>query len=261
MRTTNTWMAALVLCTIVPLAAGAAEATSPSPLATLPTPAASPSAILGGATHTPTRPTATVTARPVASPSASPDAVESEAGLGTDEPAAAPAATALAPRPRAFRTPERAAPPPFVAPEAGAPTDEDPTEPHRDGPNAAAPGAGSGGTALVVFRVTARTVIEGVDLRVSYPDTLGTFAVGGQSADCNAGTGTLVVANDRGTGELRVLVASAQALPLPLDVFCRFAVAGGQRPNRGAFAVRVAEVTSDAKRADTSLVIVDVVIR
>jgi len=60
---------------------------------------------------------------------------------------------------------------------------------------------------------------------------------------------------------MRLLVAGAQALPLPLDVFCRFTVTGGGGVDAGQFAVRVAEVTSDAKRADSSLLIVNVVVR
>jgi hypothetical protein len=113
----------------------------------------------------------------------------------------------------------------------------------------------------VVFRVTARTALEGFDLRVAYPRSAGTFAGNGQPVDCNAGTGTLVAANDRGDGELRLLVASAQALPFPLDVFCRFARAPDAGLGAADFRVRVAEVTSDAKRADPSLLIVDVVVR
>lgn len=173
-----------------------------------------------------------------------------------------PVATAVAPRAaRAFRTPERPGPPVFV-PDGGA---ADGAAPEGRAPGAMAPAprgpAARTGTALVVFRATARTAIEGFDVRVSYPRTVGQFSTDGQQADCNAGTGTLVVASDRGTGEMRLLVAGAQALPLPLDVFCRFAVTGGGGVDAGQFAVRVAEVTSDGKRADLSLLIVNVVVR
>jgi hypothetical protein len=184
--------------------------------------------------------------------------------IGSDEVAPEdpiPAATAVGPRAaRAFRTPERPAPQVFV-PDGGAP---DPAAPEGNAPAPMAPAArgpaARAGTALVVFRATARTSIEGFDVRVAYPRSAGQFATDGQQADCNAGTGTLVVASDRGTGELRLLVAGAQALPLPLDVFCRFTVTGGGI-DAGQFAVRVAEVTSDAKQADPSLLIVSVVVR
>jgi hypothetical protein len=121
-----------------------------------------------------------------------------------------------------------------------------------------APRAQSG---LVVFRTTARTALEGFDLRVSYPPEMGSFGTSSRQPDCNAGTGTLVVANDAGTGEMRLLVASASPLPFPLDVFCRFTLVGGGSLDPSAFAVRVAEVTIDAKRADTALLLVSVAVR
>ena len=77
----------------------------------------------------------------------------------------------------------------------------------------------------------------------------------------HAGTGMLVVANDHGSGGLQVLVASATALPLPLDVFCRFTLEPGAGLDAGAFTVRVAEVTSDGKRADPALLLVSVFVR
>ena len=256
----RTWRKILISWTLVLIVPSAGRALTPSPAATAPSPAASPSATQASAIRTPPRPTATSTARPATSATATP-----AAAIGPDEDASEdtrPAATAVAPRAaRAFRTPDRPGPPVFVpnggtaegaAPEGGAP-----------GPMAPAPRAPAarGGTALVVFRATARTAIEGFDVRVSYPRTIGQFSTDGQQADCNAGTGTLVVASDRGSGEMRLLVAGAQALPLPLDVFCRFAVTGGGGLDASQFAVRIAEVTSGGKRADLSLLIVNVVVR
>ena len=121
--------------------------------------------------------------------------------------------------------------------------------------------AARGGSAAVVFRVSARTVVEGFDLRVGYPRTVGSFGDSAHPAECNAGTGVLVAANDRGSGELRLIVASAQALPFPIDVFCRFATELGAGVGAADFTVRVAEVTSDGKRADPGLLLVSVVVR
>jgi hypothetical protein len=171
---------------------------------------------------------------------------------------AEPVATAVAPHPRAFRTPERAAPPAFVAPQATPPPAPD--EPLHEAPAAGMPASPST-SALVVFRATARTALEGFDLRVTYPRALGSFAGHGHPAECNAGTGAAVTANDRGDGQLILLVASARTLPFPLDVFCGFTLAPGASLDAGAFAVRVAEVTSDTQRADPSLLIVNVVVR
>src|SRR5262249_24869455 len=160
-------------------------------------------------------------------------------------------------RPRAFRTPERAAPQAFVAPDgaddggaASAPSAPEPAV----GARPAAPRAGSG---LVVFRATARTGLEGFDIRVAYPQSMRSFRASGGGAECNAGTGMLVMANDRGRGELQVLVASASALPFPLDVFCRFTLASGAALDPSAFTVRVAEVTSDGKKANPDLLLVN----
>lgn len=256
MRTSRKILISWALVLLLP---APAPALTPAPAATAPSPAASPSATAPTATVTPPRPTTTPTKRPVPSATAT-AAVSDDDRIAPEEPQ--PAATAVAPRAaRAFRTPERPAPPVFVPDGGGAP--EAPA-PDGDAPPAMAPAprapAARAGTALVVLRATARTAIEGFDVRVTYPRTLGQFATDGQQADCNAGTGTLVVASDRGTGEMRLLVAAAQALPLPLDVFCRFSVTGGG-VDAGQFAARVAEVTVNGKSADTSLLIVNVVVR
>ncbi|MCC6849035.1 MAG: hypothetical protein IT294_11085 [Deltaproteobacteria bacterium] len=109
--------------------------------------------------------------------------------------------------------------------------------------------------------MTARTALEGFDLRVGYPRAVGAFGTGARPAECQAGTGLLVAANDRGDGELRLLVASAQALPFPLDVFCRFTAEPGAGLGAGDLTVRVAEVTSDGRRGDPALLLVSVAVR
>lgn len=253
----------LLICLMLLAVPTLGRAASPSPLATVPTLVASPSATAPTTTTTPARPTATATVRSLPTPT--PTAGRSAEAEAEPEAPADPyddvVATTVPPRPRAFRTPERAAAPVFMAPEGAGPGASAPDAPASDhAPMPAAPAA-RGGTGLVVFRVTARTAVEGFDLRVTYPRTLGAFATSGQQADCNAGTGTLVVASDRGAGELRLLVASGQALPLPLDVFCRFALTAGSGLEARSFDVRVAEVTSNAMRADSGLLIVNVVVR
>jgi hypothetical protein len=175
-----------------------------------------------------------------------------------------PVATLGVARPRVFRTPERSAPPAFVAPDGGSgDADQTGSEPEAAPPAAAGnPGpAAGGGSGLVALRTTARTALEGFDLRVGYPPSLGSFGTSAQQPDCNAGTGFFVAASDRGTGELHLVVASAQSLPFPLDVFCRFALASGARLTASDFTVRVAEVTSDGKKADPALLLVSVAVR
>lgn len=244
-------IAALLLA--LALGADSAGATTMTPLAT---PATTPTVAM---LVTGTTSTATATPRPSARPT---PVIAFDPGSQplppAEDPAPAPMATSIAARPRAFRTPERAAPPAFVAPLA-APSSA-PNAPHHE-PPAIGTQPSRSTAAVVVFRATARTALQGFDLRVAYPRALGTFAGNGQPADCSAGTGALVSANDRGDGQLRLLVASAQALPFPLDIFCRFALAPGAGLDAGAFEIRVAEVTSDAKRSDPSLLIVTVVVR
>jgi len=256
-----------VTAVLLALALGAAPAngstpipvaTPASPTATRATTSAAPGTVAALVATATAAPTAIL--RPVGRPTPlAPPAAEIEPPQPTEAAAPAPIATSFAVRPRAFRTPEREVPPAFVAPQAAPPL-EAPNEPAHDAPAAGMPPARST-AALVVFRVAARTALEGFDLRVAYPRTLGSFAGNGQAADCNAGTGALVAASDRGDGELRLLVASAQGLPFPLDVFCRFTVTPGAGLDPRAFEVRVAEVTSDGKRADPSLLIVNLVVR
>ena len=173
--------------------------------------------------------------------------------------AGVPMATAIVPayQPRAFRTPERAGGPAFVAPQPAAPAPAAP-----DGgavmpmPGSAAnPSRGTSG--VVIFRVSSRAAIEGFDLRVAYPRSMGTFAAG-QQADCSAGSSAMVAGSDRGDGMLHLIVASGRDLPLPVDVVCRFGIAAGAALDASAFSVQVAEVTSDGKASDPSLLSVGV---
>ncbi|MEO6028788.1 MAG: hypothetical protein ABIR79_18135 [Candidatus Binatia bacterium] len=176
--------------------------------------------------------------------------------------AAMPTAQPIQPRPpRAFRTPERAGDPAFVPPQGNAATGD--TASDAEGAAAAAPNAaGQRATSgVVIFRATARTAVEGFDVRVTYPTSLGHFTATNNQVDCTGAAGAIVTASDRGNGELRLLVASAQALTLPFDVFCRFTVAAGARLSTGAFETRVAEVASNLKKADPGLVLIDVVVR
>jgi len=261
------------------LAAGSVCAETPTPHRTPSTPTVASTATVAGAaqassavssaaprsTPTCTMPSASPTPdrrADAASADESADATGTTVGTGANDATAAPVATAAPGPPRAFRTPERSAPQAFVARDAGTTADGGATAPVGPGggmgTRPSAPRAQSG---LVVFRATARTALEGFDLRVSYPPDTGSFGTAAQQPDCNAGSGAYVVANDRGTGELRLLVASASPLPFPLDVFCRFTLAGGSALDPSAFAVRVAEVTNDGKRADPSLLLVSIAVR
>jgi hypothetical protein len=254
------WFSVLAGLAALTLSAEPSDASTATPFTVSPTP---------GTTHlatvSPSGPSPAATpARnvPTASPSQPAPIITQDlaprAPAPVEEFGTAPVATTAAARPRAFRTPERAAPPAFVAPQAALPPAE--TEPSQETPLVARPPSRTT-AALVVFRATARTAIQGFDLQIAYPRALGTFAANGQAADCSAGTGALVVANDRGDGQLRLVVASGQALPFPLDVFCRFELAPSTGLDPGAFHARVAEVTSDNKVADPSLLIINVVVR
>lgn len=248
-------------------ALGGAEAAdlNPLPTATAPsaTPVASPSPVapLPSATSTRTAPSATPTsALPHATPAGGTEG-EPEGVAPENEGRELPAATAALVRPRTYRTPERAAPPAFVAPEADGGEPDAGAAPMERAPMVGGRPATRSSSGLVVFRFSARTGLEGFDIRVAYPTAVGSFGNASRPADCSAGSGMIVTANDRGNGELRLLVASAQALPFPLDVFCHFAVEPGGSIDAGAFGVRVAEVASNGKKADPGLLLVDIVVR
>jgi hypothetical protein len=209
-----------------------------------------------------------------APPSAPPAAADAPSGVPAPAPgavhppapppfAAIPTAQPQAPRPpRAFRTPERAGDQAFVPPPGNAAAPDggaDAATGAATAPNAAA--GPRGGSGVVIFRATGQSAVEGFDVRVSYPQSLGRFTATNNQADCTGGANAIVTASDRGIGELRLLVASAQALAFPFDVFCRFTVAPGARLDPGDFATRVAEVSSDGKKADPGLVSVAVVVR
>lgn len=115
-------------------------------------------------------------------------------------------------------------------------------------------------SATVVFRVVARTAIEGFDLRVTYPLAAGDFAGSADHVACSA-PGVTLIPNDFDNGTLKLIVASAQALPLPLAISCRFEIAAGARLDARAIGVQVAEVVVNGASSDTSLLTVAVDVR
>lgn len=252
------------------------RAETPTAIPTPEAPTAVPSAIATSAGHasaasSPAAQTSATRTAPSASPTPARQRAAADTSAGTGETAVGtttteapepPAATAALGQPRVFRTPERAAPPAFVAPDAGSAGGDGGAAPAAPAGNMGArPSAPRAQSGLVVFRMTARTALEGFELRVSYPPDMGSFGSSSQQPDCNAGTGVMVVANDRGTGEIRLEVVSLPAIPFPLDLFCRFTLAGGASLDPSAFGPRVTEVTSDGKRADPSLLLVAVAVR
>jgi hypothetical protein len=240
-----------VVSLVVALAAGPAaaqtatpaETATPRPTATRPT--ATPTAAV---VATPTRAAASpvwsispspVPARATAIPVGDAGAVAPAPDGGTSGMPAAPAA------PRAFRTPERAGDPAFVAPRGAAPESAAPNDAGIGMP-APAPmrPPARGGTRTVVFHAVARTAVYGVALVVLYPRTVGDFVGSGEAVDCTAGGGTPLTKNDRDDGTMRLLLASASPLSLPFDISCRFAVAAGASIGPGDFGVQVAELTT-----------------
>lgn len=165
--------------------------------------------------------------------------------------------------PRVFRTPERAGGPAFVAPRAAAPDTgaSDVGTGMGMPPPAPMRQPARGGTRTVVFHAIARTALQGIDLRVTYPRDAGDFVGSADAVDCTAGGGGNFTPNDHDDGTMRLLVASAFPLTFPLDITCRFAVAAGASINARDIGVRVAEVTSNNVRADPGLLSVSVDVR
>lgn len=170
-------------------------------------------------------------------------------------PTAAPAAAA-----RPFRTPEREAPPAFVAPQVELPRDADDaqtdptaieTMPPPDQPY----------VATVTFRVVAGTEIDGFELMVIYPRDAGDFVGSRNGVECRkTGDGTMF-ADDMDDGMLRILVASNRPLAFPLDVVCRFTVAPNAVLTSRLIAVNVVEATRGDMPAEPSALGVSVIAR
>jgi hypothetical protein len=113
----------------------------------------------------------------------------------------------------------------------------------------------------VTFRAVARTALEGFNLLVTYPVDAGDFVGSADQVSCSTSGSVLFVANDHDDGAMNLIVASAQALPFPIAITCRFAIAAGAAIGPGSFAVHVAEVTSDARPGDPALLTVAVDVR
>lgn len=159
---------------------------------------------------------------------------------------------------RAFRTPEREAPPAFVAPQAEPTEDVDDTpldEPVPEGTRI--PDRPYVGT--VTFRAVASTDVENFDLVVIYPRSAGDFVGTGERVDCSKTGDGILFADDHDDGMLRVVVASNQALTFPFDVVCRFSVEPTATLYSALIAVNVAEVTAvGGALADPSVLTVTV---
>jgi hypothetical protein len=181
------------------------------------------------------------------------DAAASETPAPWAAPTPPPAAGAV----RAFRTPDREAPPAFVAPQA-APT-ENADEPPLDEPLPEAtrlPDRPYVGT-VTFHAVAAADDVEQLDLIVIYPRAAGDFVGSGDRVDCRTSADATLFADDRDDGMLRLVVAGGE-LTFPLDVVCRFAVDVQATLYSGLIAVTVAEVTVGGTRGDPSLVSVTV---
>ncbi len=252
---------------LIAVAAGAETATpnaspSASGVTATPTPGASRALALSP-TLAATSPRHGISPSPVGVPTGTPVAI-GDAAPQEPEPASRNGAVLApaAPAARAFRTPERAGAPAFVAPRAVAP--EAPAADAEGGggmPAVAPMRPARSGTRTVVFHAVARTALEGFDLFVTYPRTAGDFVGSGDQVDCTTSGSGMLIGNDRDDGTMRLIVASAQTVSFPLDITCRFAVTAGAGIDRGDIGVRVGEVTSNGARGDASLLSVGVEVR
>ncbi len=158
---------------------------------------------------------------------------------------------------RAFRTPERAAPPPFVAPRDALPEAADDTQPEGPATDSMAP-PDHPRVATVTFRAVASSELEGFQLVVIYPRSAGDFVGSGNGVDCRKTGDGRLVANDHDDGMLSLFVASTQALTFPLEVVCRFTVDANTNLDAGLIAVNVAAVSAGGTGGDPSVLSVSV---
>ncbi|MEO6025234.1 MAG: hypothetical protein ABIR79_00010 [Candidatus Binatia bacterium] len=180
-----------------------------------------------------------------------------------DAPASATPATHLIPTSvpsgvvRTFRTPERDAPPAFVAPQAEPTANED--DPPLDDPmpeGTHVPNQPYVGT--VTFHAVAATDVEAFDLVVIYPRSAGDFVGTGDRVECRKTGNATMFADDHDDGMLQLLVAGNGALSFPFDIVCRFSVAPTATLYSALIAVNVSEVTAEGLPADPSILTVTV---
>jgi hypothetical protein len=252
--------AATLTPAVTPPTAETSPTAMPSPAPSL---ESSPTSTSSSPRPTPRRtalPAVTPTAVPHVGPTSvtNPDVQQDEVSVS-----ATPAAPSMLPTMppaaavRAFRTPEREAPPAFVAPQAE-PTD-DADEPSSDEPEPEGtriPDRPYVGT--VTFRAMASIDVEEFDLVVIYPRTAGDFVGSGDRVDCSKTGDGILFADDHDDGMLRVVVASNEALTFPFDVVCRFSVEPTATLYSALIAVNVAEVKSGGALADPSVLTVTV---
>lgn len=180
------------------------------------------------------------------------EAPSPETSPGFAIPTAAPAAEA-----RPFRTPEREAPPAFVAPQVEVPNEADDTQ-ADPAASETMPPPDQPYIATVTFRAAASTEIDGFELMVIYPRDAGDFVGSRNGVECRkTGDGTMF-ADDMDDGMLRILVASNQPLAFPLDVVCRFTVAPNAVLTSRLIAVNVVAATLGDMPAESSALAVSV---
>lgn len=252
--------AATVTPAVTPPTADTSPTGMPSPA---PSFQSSPNVASSSPRPTTSRRTALPTASPVAAnldptPVATSDLRGDEASVG-EMPAAQPLPTSLpVGAVRAFRTPEREAPPAFIAPLAEPTAGADDTQLDEPLPEATRlPDRPYVGT--VIFRAVANTDVEEFDLLVIYPRTAGDFVGTGDGVDCRKTGDGILFADDHDDGMLRLIVSSNHALTFPFDIVCRFSVEPTATLYSGLIAVNVVEVTAEGTRGDPSLLTVTVI--
>jgi hypothetical protein len=273
MRSPIKRMAPLLAILAVALLASAATFT---PAVTPPTPETSPAAmpspvtsLRSSPTFEPSPPSTALRRTPL--PSASPEAAATVDPTPVEIPDVRgdeafiremPSPQALPTSPpvgavRVFRTPERAAPPAFVAPRVELPAGADDTQ--LDEPaTQSMPSPDRPYIATVTFRAVASTELDGFDLVIIYPRAAGDFVGSRNGVDCRKTGDATLFADDHEDGMLRLVVASNHALSFPFDVVCRFTVESNATLHARLIAVNVAEVTTGSARGDPSVLTVSV---
>jgi hypothetical protein len=231
-------------------AAAMVTAAPPSPSAATFAPSASPTA----PRRTPRATATPATAADVdATATEDPDGLDDDASLGATSGSAVPTPNAPV---RAFRTPGREEPPPFVAPAGEAPaTDGAAPDASTDEPM---PPPDQPYVATVTFRAAASTELDGFDLMIIYPRAAGDFVGHRNGVECRTTGDATLFADDHEDGMLQVLVASSRPLPFPFDVVCKFTVAPNASLTARLIAVNVEDVTIGGTHAETSALTVSI---
>jgi len=112
----------------------------------------------------------------------------------------------------------------------------------------------------VTFTVSASEGVQGLTIDATYPTTKGGFSGSADGVGCVA-NGTNFIGNDTDDGNLRLVMAQATDLALPIDITCTFDEANGMDVAAGDIGTVVTSATQNAASGNAMSVSVGVTVQ